>query len=77
MLSVRLPDDLQERLSRLAENTGMSQSHHVCEAVAVYLDDMEDVLLAEQRWLDVRSGESQLRDLDEVERMLGDAPQAD
>ena len=42
MLSIRLPKDLDERLSRLAEFTKRTKSHFVKEALERYLEDLED-----------------------------------
>lgn len=71
MLAVRLPDEIQNRLTRLAKETGRPKSYYVREAIVAHLDDMEDLYLAEQRLIEVRAGRSQTVDLDEVERRLG------
>jgi RHH-type rel operon transcriptional repressor/antitoxin RelB len=42
MLSVRLSEEMEERISRLSESTQRSKSFFVKEALANYLDDMED-----------------------------------
>ncbi len=71
MLAVRLPDEIQNRLTHLAKETGRPKSYYVREAIVAHLDDMEDLYLAEQRLIEVRAGRSQTVDLDEVERRLG------
>ena len=42
MLSIRLPEEMEARINRLAESTQRSKSFFVKEALANYLDDMED-----------------------------------
>ena len=55
-VSLRLPDDIQNRLQRLAQLTGRSKSSYMIEAIREHLDDLEDLYLAEQRLVDIRSG---------------------
>lgn len=56
MLAVRLSTELEERLERLARRTGRSKSFYAREALINYLDDLEDVYLAEGRLEAVRAG---------------------
>jgi RHH-type rel operon transcriptional repressor/antitoxin RelB len=49
MLAVRLPEDIEERLDRLAKKTGRAKSFCVREALSEYLADREDFCLAEKR----------------------------
>ena len=70
-VSLRLPDDLNIRLSNLADKTGRSKTFYMLEAIRDHLDDLEDLYLAEQRLIDVRAGRSSTVSLDDVERELG------
>ena len=70
-VSLRLPDDLSERLNILAAQTGRSKTFYMLEAISQHIDDLEDRYLAEQRLLDVRSGRSKTHSIDDVERDLG------
>ena len=70
-VSLRLPTELNERLSYLAEQTGRSKTFYMLEAIKQHLDNLEDLYLAEQRLLDVRAGRSVAHSLDDVERSLG------
>lgn len=70
-VSLRLPDDLNIRLSNLADKTGRSKTFYMLEAIRDHLDDLEDLYLAEQRLIDVRAGRSRTVSLDAVERELG------
>ena len=49
MLAIRLPADVEERLDRLAKATGRTKTFHAREAILEYLDELEDLYLAEQR----------------------------
>jgi len=55
-------------LNILVQKTGKSKSFYVREALLAYLDEMEDIYLAEQRLIDVRAGLSLTRTLDDVAR---------
>ncbi len=46
MLAVRLPEQLENRLSQLSEETHRSKSYYVKQALEVFLADREDHLLA-------------------------------
>ena len=70
-ISVRLPDDIVNRLNQLAALTGRSKSFYITEAILEHLDDLEDVYLAEKRLEDIRAGRSKTYTLEEVERDLG------
>lgn len=49
MLAVKLPEDLERRLERLAERAGQTKSAFVEAAVVEHIQDLEDAYLAEQR----------------------------
>jgi len=49
MLAVRLPDEIEKRLEKLAKKTGRTKSYYVRQAILEYLEDMEDYYLAEER----------------------------
>jgi RHH-type rel operon transcriptional repressor/antitoxin RelB len=49
MLSLRLSDELEKRLSVLAETTGRTKSFYAKEAIMKYLDDIEDTYIALER----------------------------
>ncbi len=48
-IAVRLQKELNQRLSSLAARTGRSKSFYVKQALAYYLEDMEDIDLAVDR----------------------------
>jgi RHH-type rel operon transcriptional repressor/antitoxin RelB len=49
MLALRLPPDIEKRLTDLAKKTGRSKSFYAREAILQHLDDLEDGYLALKR----------------------------
>ena len=58
MLAVRLDDETEKRLERLAAMTGRTKTFYARAAILAHLDDLEDFYLAEERMLDFRNGEA-------------------
>ncbi len=71
MLAFELPAAIEERLDRLAKDTGLAKSYYAREALIHYMDDLEDVYLAEKRLEDIRAGRSHTIPLEEVMREHG------
>ena len=49
MLAIRLPEDIEARLTALAAKTGRTKTFYAREAILRHLDDMEDAYLALNR----------------------------
>lgn len=71
MLAINLPRDIDERLSFLAERTGKTKTFYACKAILNYIEDLEDIYLAEKRLADIRAEKSQVIPSQEMERRLG------
>lgn len=69
--SVRLQEDIEQRLNALVAETGRSKAYYIREAVEEYMDDLEDVYLTEKRLEEIRAGRSRTYTLEEVEARLG------
>lgn len=69
-ISVRLPNELENRLTHLSEQTGRAKSFYIKAALEVYLEDLEDLLLANAVLERVRSGKEKTYKLEEVENEL-------
>ena len=67
MLAIRLPDAIEKRLASLAAATGRTKTALAREAILEYIDDLEDLYLAESR---ARLNRKTIP-LSEVERELG------
>ena len=71
MLALRLPEDIESRLDKLAKATGRTKSFYAREAILEHLSDLEDLYLAEKRLAKVRTGKSKTYTLNAVEQELG------
>ena len=71
MLALRLPEDIESRLDKLAKATGRTKSFYAREAILEHLADLEDLYLAEKRLAKVRNGKSKTYSLNSVEQELG------
>ena len=49
MLAIRLPQDIEDRLTNLAKRTGRTKTYYAREAILAHLDDLEDLYLAIDR----------------------------
>jgi RHH-type rel operon transcriptional repressor/antitoxin RelB len=67
MLAIRLPENIEARLAELAQETGLTKTALVREAILEHIDDLEDYFLAEARARKNRKTIS----LEDVERELG------
>jgi RHH-type transcriptional regulator, rel operon repressor / antitoxin RelB len=67
----RLPVDIERRLDALAKATGRTKTFYVREAILEHLADLEDVYIAVQRLMDVRSGKTKSVPLEEVMKRYG------
>ena len=70
-VALRLPDEVDQRLNRLADRTGRSKAFYMIEAIREHLDDLEDLYLAEQRLIDIQARKSQAVPLEEVLELYG------
>lgn len=70
MLAIRLPVEIENRLSELAAATGRTKSFYVREAILKHIDDLEDRYLAEQTLIRIRDGRERTYSLAELEDEL-------
>ena len=70
-VALRLPDEIDQRLNRLADRTGRSKAFYMIEAIREHLDDLEDLYLAEERLIGIQAGKSQAIPLEEVLQIYG------
>ena len=70
-VSLRLPDDMSDRLQNLADLTGRSKSYYMIEAISKHIDDLEDIYLAERELIEIRAGRSVTTPIEEVMRRYG------
>jgi RHH-type rel operon transcriptional repressor/antitoxin RelB len=71
MLAIRLPESIEKRLNRLAKRTGRTKTYYAREAILQYLDDLEDIYIAEKELEAIRSGRAKTVPLEKVMRRYG------
>lgn len=49
MLAIRLPKDIEKRLTALAKKTGRTKTFYAHEAILSHLEEMEDAYIAMKR----------------------------
>jgi RHH-type rel operon transcriptional repressor/antitoxin RelB len=70
-LSIRLDDDLANRLERLARVTGRSKSFYVKQAIEDHIEDLEDLYIAQKVLERIADGRERLIPLEDLEREFG------
>ncbi|MGL6044707.1 MAG: type II toxin-antitoxin system RelB family antitoxin [Sandaracinobacteroides sp.] len=55
-ISLRLPADVEDRLSALAALTGRSKTFYATEAIVEHIDDLEDAHLSAEILARIRAG---------------------
>ena len=50
VLSVRVPEDIKQRLDALSSGTGRTASFYVNKALETYLEDLEDIYAADKAY---------------------------
>jgi len=71
MLAIRLPENVEKRLDRLAKRTGRTKTYYAREAVLRHLDDLEDIYLAEAALEEIRAGRSRTAPLESAMKKHG------
>lgn len=66
MFAVRFSDEIDARLKKLSNETNRSRAFYVRQAVEQFLDEYEELYLAEKRLIDFRSGRGKSIPLSEV-----------
>nr|CDL66140.1 unnamed protein product [uncultured bacterium] len=70
VLSLRLADDVKERLDRLSAVTRRPAAVYVREALEAHLDDLEDYYAAVEVCERIRNGEEDLVSVEDTRREL-------
>jgi len=71
VLAIRLPQEVEQRLDALAKNTGRTKTFYARRAILEYLDDLEDIYMAEKTLEDIKSGKEKIYSLSEIGKRLG------
>ena len=70
-VSLRLPNEISERLEHLSKETGRTKTFYMIQAIKEHLDDLKGLYLAEQNLIENRAGRSKTYTLNEVKCDLG------
>ncbi len=70
-VSLRLPEDLSDRLDKLAKRTGRTKTYYMIEAIREQIGDLEDIYLAEKELGEIKAGRSKLVSLEDVMKTYG------
>ncbi len=71
MVSIRLSESVEKRLTKAAERAGKTKASCAREAILKYLPDMEDVYEAECVWEHIGSGKEKTVPLEDVMKRFG------
>jgi len=58
-LAIKLPKDIEDRLTRLSRATGRPKSFYAQEAILLHIEELEDTYLAEQVLDRIQRGEEE------------------
>lgn len=74
MLAIRLPENIEKRLARLAKRTGRTKTFYAREAILRHLEDLEDAYDADRALERIEAGKDKTIPLREVlkEHGMGD-----
>ena len=70
MLAIRLPEEIEKRLTILAEKTGRTKTYYATQAIIQQIEDIEDYYLAEKAWQEHRAGKGKTYTTDELKTEL-------
>lgn len=71
MIAVELPSHVEQRLDRLAALTGQSKETYIHQAIVQYLEELDDIEIAEDRLDALRTGQSSTVPLEQMMREHG------
>ena len=69
--SLRLPEELANRLHRISQITGRPKSHYMVQAIKEHISEIEDMELARIRIQEIKDKRSRTYQLTELETALG------
>jgi RHH-type rel operon transcriptional repressor/antitoxin RelB len=70
-VSIRIDPEIEQRLDRLAAQTGRTKSYYLRELIESWLVDLEDFYLADATMERVRRGSEKLLNASQVRKDLG------
>jgi RHH-type transcriptional regulator, rel operon repressor / antitoxin RelB len=77
MLAIRLPKDIDDRLARLAQETGRTKTFYARQAILSLIEDLEDAYIAEKAWKEFKASGEAAIPMEEVMKKYGLVDKAD
>ena len=71
MLSLNLPQDVENRLMFYAQKSGQGTAEFVAAMITEYLNDLEDLRIARERAAEIESGKAQFIDFEDILKEYG------
>lgn len=71
MMTIRLPENMEKRLSQLAKETHRTKSYYVKQAIEEFLEEREDYLLALAAMERFERGEEKAIPFEEILKKYG------
>lgn len=71
MITVRLPEELENRLNAISQETGRSKSYYIRNALVEYIEDLEDLAAAEKALKEIKEGKDAVISYEELKKELG------
>ena len=71
MLAIRLPTEIEDRLTKLANLTGRTKTFYAREAILEHIDDLEDIYISDKRTNNIIQGKTKTIPLAEVMKKYG------
>lgn len=68
-LSIKMPNTLNKILTRVAKQQDRSKSAVIRRLVQEYLEDQEDLMIAEQAWKEFEEGDQKTYTLEEIKEI--------
>ena len=69
-LNMRIPEELDQRLSNLAKQTGRTKTYYVVEILNEHIGELEDIYLAQAAYEEFRKSGATSVSLEELEAEL-------
>ena len=71
VLAIRLPEEIEKRLERLAKRTGRTKAYCARHAIIEHLENLEDVEIADKRLKNFQAGKTRAIPLSRLLRKYG------
>lgn len=69
--SIRLSEDVEGKLDRIARETGRSKAFYIRKIIETHIDEIIDHYRVDRAMKDLKSGKAKVYSQDEVEELLG------